>query len=134
MGTDIDIVKAIFDAFAKRDLARVSELISDEMEFHAVTAEVAGREGPYLGRAGMELYFADVAEIWEEISLTPTDFEQIGELVLVTGRVWARGGGRVVDSSTGWLFDVRDGRLAWARVFESAGEATAAARSGSGGR
>ena len=41
-------------------------------------------------------------------------------MVLVTGRVWARGGGRVVDSSTGWLFKVRDGRIARARVFESA--------------
>jgi len=134
VGTDIDIVKAVFDAFAKRDLARVAELISDGVEFHAVTAGMAGREGPYRGRAGMELYFADVAAMWEEINLTPTDFEQVGELVLVTGRVWARGEGRVVDSSTGWLFDVRDGRLVWARVFESAGEATAAARSGSGGQ
>ena len=49
-------------------------------------------------------------------------------MVLVTGRVWARGSGRVVDSSTGWLFRVREGQLVWARVFESAGEATAAAQ------
>jgi len=54
-------------------------------------------------------------------------------VILVTGRVWARGGGRVVDSSTGWLFEVRDGRIVRARVFESAAEATAAARRGSGG-
>jgi len=125
--TDIDIVRALFDAFAKRDIARVGTLISDDMEFHAVTAEVAGRDGPYLGRAGMELYFADVAEIWEEIRLTPVDFEEVGDVILVTGRVWARGRGRVVDSSTGWLFRVRDGQLVWARVFESAAEAATAA-------
>ena len=128
MDTDVDIVRALFDAFAQRDIARVEELISDEMEFHAVTAEVAGREGPYRGHAGMELYFADVEEIWEEIRLTPIDFEEVGDVILVTGRVWARGSGRVVDSSTGWLFKVRDGQLVWARVFESAAEATAAAR------
>ena len=34
----------VFDAFARRDIARVEELISEDMEFHAVTAEVAGRE------------------------------------------------------------------------------------------
>jgi len=133
LGTDVDIVRALFDAFERRDLARIEELISQDMEFHAVTAEVAGRDGPYRGHAGMELYFADVDEIWEEINLTPTDFEEIDGVILVTGRVWARGSGRVVDSSTGWLFEVRDGRIGWARVFESAAEAAEAARSGSGG-
>ena len=133
MTTDIDIVRAVFDAFASRDLDRVAELISEDMEFHAVTAEVAGREGPYRGHAGMELYFADVDQIWDEINLTPLDFEQVGDVILVTGRVWARGSGRVIDSSTGWLFRVRDGRMVWARVFESATEAAAAATSASDG-
>jgi len=127
VATDVEIVRALFDAFARRDLARVEQLISEEMEFHAVTAEVAGREGPYRGHAGMELYFSDVEQAWEEIKLTPTDFEEIGDVILVTGRVWARGSGRVVDSSTGWLFKVREGQLVWARVFESATEAAAAA-------
>ena len=133
MDTDVDIVRALFDAFAGRDIARVEELISDDMEFHAVTAQMAGQEGPYRGHAGMEAYFADVDRTWEELNLTPTDFEEVGDVILVTGRVWARGSGRVVDSSTGWLFRVRDGKLTWARVFESATEAAEAARSGSNG-
>ena len=124
----MDIVRALFDAFAQRDIARVEKLISDEMEFHAVTAEMAGRKGPYVGHAGMDQYFQDVESIWEEIRLTPIDFEEVGDVILVTGRVWARGSGRVVDSSTGWIFKVRDGRLVWAQVFESAAEAAAAAR------
>jgi ketosteroid isomerase-like protein len=126
--TDLDIVRAVFDAFAQRDLPRLAGLISDDMEFHAVTAEVAGRDGPYRGRDGMKLYFEDVENIWEEINLTPVDFEEAGDLILVTGRVWARGHGRVVDSSTGWLFKVRDGLMVWARAYESATEATTAAR------
>jgi ketosteroid isomerase-like protein len=125
--SDVDIVRALFEAFAQRDIARVEQLISDEMEFHAVTAEMAGREGPYVGHAGMDQYFQDVEATWEEIRLTPIDFEEVGDVILVTGRVWARGSGRVIDSSTGWLFKVRDGRLVWARVFESAAEAAAAA-------
>lgn len=134
VSTDVDIVKEIFDAFARRDLSRLDATIADDMEFHAVTAEVAGRDGPYRGHAGMKLYFADVDEIWDEIKLTPTDFEEVGGgVILVTGRVWARGSGRVVDSSTGWLFEVRDGRVARASVFESAAEAAAAARRASPG-
>ena len=130
MGSDVEIVRAVFDAFARRDVASVETLISEDMEFHAVTAEVAGRGGPYRGHAGMELYFADVDEIWEEINLTPLDFEEVGDAILVTGRVWARGSDRVIDSSTGWVFEVRDGRIARARAFESATEAAAAVRRG----
>ena len=48
-------------------------------------------------------------------------------MVLVTGRVWARGSGRVVDSSTGWLFEVRDGRTRLGPGVRSAAEAAAAA-------
>ena len=130
MGSDVEIVRAVFDAFARRDVASVESLISEDMEFHAVTAEVAGRDGPYRGHAGMDLYFADVDEIWEEINLTPLDFEEVGDAILVTGRVWARGSGRVIDSSTGWIFEVREGRIARARAFESATEAAAAVRRG----
>ena len=130
MGSDVDIVRAVFDAFARRDIASVETLISEDMEFHAVTGEVAGRDGPYRGHAGIEVYFADVDQIWEEINLTPLDFEEVGDAILVTGRVWARGSGRVIDSSTGWLFEVRDGRIARARAFESATEAAAAVRRG----
>ena len=128
MGNDIDIVRALFDAIARRDITRVAALISEETEFHAVTADVAGREGPYVGHAGLEQYFEDVEAIWDEIKLTPVDFEEVGDAILVTGRVWARGSGRVIDSSTGWIFRVAGGKLTWAQVYESAAEAVAAAR------
>ena len=127
MATELETVRAVFDAFARRDRERLSELITDDMEFHAVTAEVAGREGPYRGREGMDQYFDDVEATWDEIVLTPVNFEQVGDVVLVTGRVWASGSGRVVDSSTGWLFDAPRGAARVGRVFESAAEAKAAA-------
>ncbi len=117
----------MFDAFARRDIDAVLELIDPAVEFHAVTGEVAHAGKPYRGIEGMRAYFADVERIWDELVLSPADFDDRGDEVLVTGRVWARGAGRIVDSSAGWIWRVRDGRVAYIRVYQSASQAAEAA-------
>ena len=51
----------MFAAFAERDVERVLDLIDPEVEFTAVTADVAGRAEPYRGHEGIREYFGDVA-------------------------------------------------------------------------
>jgi ketosteroid isomerase-like protein len=75
----------------------------------------------------MREYFADVERLWDELVLSPAEFDDRGSETLVTGRVWARGSGRIVDSSAGWIWRVRDGRVVYIRVFPSAARAEAAA-------
>jgi ketosteroid isomerase-like protein len=132
--TDIDVVQAVFAAFAERDLDAVLELAAPEIEFIAVTSDYAGRTEPYRGHEGIRQYFRDVAEVWDELRLTPTDYRMVGEQVLVTGRVSARSPARVVSGSTGWVWRVRAGKVVWGRVYASAEDAVAAVglnRSGS---
>jgi ketosteroid isomerase-like protein len=124
--SDIDVVKAVFAAFAERDLEGVLELVAPEIEFVAVTSDYAGRSGPYRGHDGLREYFRDVAEVWDELRLTPTDYRVVGEQVLVTGRVSARSPARVVTGSTGWVWRVRSGRVVRCRVYASAEDAIAA--------
>jgi ketosteroid isomerase-like protein len=126
--SDLDVVKAVFAAFAERDLERVLELAAPEIEFIAVTSDYAGRMGPYRGHDGIREYFRDVAEVWDELRLTPTDYRIVGEQVLVTGRVSARSPARMVSGSTGWLWRVRSGKVIRARVYASAEDAVAAVR------
>jgi ketosteroid isomerase-like protein len=109
--SDIDVVKAVLAAFAERDLERVLELASPEIEFIAATSDYAGRTGPYVGHEGIRRYFRDVAEVWDELRLVPTDYRVVGEEVLVTGRVSARSPARVVSGSTGWVWRVREGKV-----------------------
>jgi ketosteroid isomerase-like protein len=118
--SDVDVVKAVFAAFAERDLERVLELAAPEIEFIAVTSDYAGRTGPYRGHDGIRQYFRDVAEVWDELRLAPTDYRIVGEQVLVTGRVSARSPARVVSGSTGWVWRVRAGKVVRARVYASA--------------
>jgi ketosteroid isomerase-like protein len=113
------VVRQVFDAFARRDIEGVLELIQPDIVFVAPTAELARGGRPYEGYAGMREYFEDVDRVWREIRLTPTGFERRRDLVLVSGRVWAHGSGRVVDSSAGWIFRLRDERVSYLKAFAS---------------
>ncbi len=130
IATDIEVVKATFDAFAARDLQAVLALSDPDIEFTAVTGEHAGRTDPYRGHDGMRQYFRDVAEVWEELRLTPREFREEDDLILVTGKVAARSRSRTVTGSTGWIWRVRNGKVTFVRVYASAADATAAFESG----
>jgi ketosteroid isomerase-like protein len=121
------VVKAVFAAFAERDVERVLELTHPEMEFTAMTNDFAGRTEPYRGHEGIREYFRDVSLVWDDLRLTPRDYREVGDGVLVLGRVTARSAARIVDGSTGWLWRVRDGLVVYGRVYASAADAERAA-------
>jgi ketosteroid isomerase-like protein len=125
--TDVMVVKAVFAAFAERDVERVLDLIDPEVVFTAMTNDFAGRTEPYRGHEGIREYFRDVSRVWDDLRLTPRDYREVGDVVLVTGRVSARSASRIVDGSTGWIWRVRDGRVVYGRVYPSAAEAERAA-------
>jgi ketosteroid isomerase-like protein len=130
IATDIEVVKATFAAFAARDIQAVLALADPDIEFNAVTGAQADRTDPYRGHDGMRQYFRDVAAVWEELHLTPREFREEGDLILVTGKVSARSRSRTVTGSTGWIWRVRNGKVTFVRVYASAADATAALESG----
>jgi ketosteroid isomerase-like protein len=128
--SDIDVVKEVYAAFAVRDLERVEAALDPDVVFVAVTGGLIGRTEPYRGHEGMREYFRDVARIWDELVLTPREFEEVGDAILVTGRVSARSPSRMISGSTGWVWRVRNGLVVYVRVYASAAEARAAVSPG----
>jgi ketosteroid isomerase-like protein len=128
--SDIDVVKEVYAAFAVRDLERVEAVLDPDVVFVAVTGGLIGRTEPYRGHEGMREYFRDVARIWDELVLTPREFEEVGDAILVTGRVSARSPSRMISGSTGWVWRVRSGLVVYVRVYASAAEARAAVSPG----
>jgi ketosteroid isomerase-like protein len=127
-GTNVEIVQRIFTAFEQRDADAVVALCVPDVLFEPVTAHVAAGGDPYRGHDGMRAYIADVARVWQELRPSPDEFrEGDGGIVVATGRVYAWGAGRVVDSPAGWLFRLRGGRMAYGRIFETASGALEAA-------
>lgn len=124
--TDREVVEAVYAAFAERDLEGVLARLHPDFEFSTVIGDQVGRDGPYHGHDGMRQYFRDVAEVWDDLRIVPGEFRQSGDTMLVTGRVSARSPARIVAGSTGWIWRVRDGLVAYARVYPSAAEAMAA--------
>jgi ketosteroid isomerase-like protein len=124
--TDRDVIEAVYVAFAERDVDGVIARLHPDVEFTAVTGDQVGRTDPYRGHDGMRQYFRDVAEVWDELRIVPSEFRQSGDTILVTGRVSARSPARIVAGSTGWIWRLRDGLVAYVRVYPSAADAMAA--------
>jgi ketosteroid isomerase-like protein len=128
-GSDIDVVKEVFAAFAERDAERLVAVLDPDVVFIAVTGDLLGRTKPYRGREGMREYLRDVERLWDELVLSPREFEEVGDAILVTGRVSARSPARTMSGSAGWIWRVRDGRVVYIRAYASAAEAAEAVRS-----
>ena len=126
--SNVDIVRQAFAAFEQRDPDLLADLVRPDIVFEPVTAQIAAGGKPYRGIDGIRRYLEDVARTWQELRPAPdTFYEREGGIVVVTGRVYAWGAGRVVDAPAGWLWRVQGGKLAYGRVFETAAAALAAA-------
>ena len=119
MGENAELVRQVFDAFARRDLAAMAVVCDPDIVFVPPTGRIAGRPEPYRGHAGLRAYMEDVARVWEELRPEPDEYIELGDLVLCTGRIYAWGVGRAIDAPAGWVWRVRDRLLVEGRVYES---------------
>jgi ketosteroid isomerase-like protein len=121
--------RQLFERFSQRDVPGLLSLCADDVEFLPVTAMVAADGEPYVGHEGITRYVADVARVWEELTVEPSEFHRAGDDTVVSvGRVYAWGVGRVIDAPVGWVWRFGpDGKAVYGRVYESRAEALAAA-------
>lgn len=117
---DIEVVRAIYDAFAARDLAAMLTWIAPDcvIDLRGTAARI-GRTEPYRGHDGMREYFADVERVWDELSLHAEDFRVIPGSVIVMGHVEGRIDGEPVRRVAVWTWRVSDGRATHVRVADT---------------
>jgi hypothetical protein len=65
----------------------------------------------YEGRGGIERFWAEALEIWEELRIEDPEVIDGDERALMLGRLIAqgRGSGAVIDQEIAWEIEVRDG-------------------------
>jgi ketosteroid isomerase-like protein len=118
------LVERLFDGFNRRDTPAIVSACDEQMEFFPVTAAKMGRTKPYVGPDGLHEYLADVAQVWEELLITPARIERRGDRMLVRGRVYLRNRELGIrDMPAAWIWDVRDSRLVRGEVFADPDEA-----------
>jgi ketosteroid isomerase-like protein len=113
------LVERLYACFNDRDEAGIVELCDPQMEFFpVVTAGAVGRDAPYSGSSGLHDYLNDVAKVWEELQITPSQVEQRGSSLLVRGRAYARSRELGIrDVPVAWIWEVHDGRVVRGEVF-----------------
>jgi ketosteroid isomerase-like protein len=114
---DVEIVKSVYAAFARRDLAAIAAVIASDAELlGGPTAQVAGIEEPYRGADGLQRYFADVAAVWDQLSAYPDDFRAATGSVVVFGRLVSTAGDVEVTRDVIWTWRLREGLIISLRV------------------
>jgi ketosteroid isomerase-like protein len=124
----VEVVNRAMAAFSARDLSAYDELYTSESEwFPPISGNVEGTG--YRGRAGWQSYYEMLTETWEEFRIAPEELRDLGERVMMIGRVYGRGRGSgvPVDSPVVSLIDFHDGRISRIRAFLDHGEALRAA-------
>ena len=85
---DVAVVRAIYDAFAARDVEAALPLVADEFELlPSGTAGRVGRTVPYRGPDGLREYLADVQRVWDDLVLVADDIRAVAGSVVVFGHV-----------------------------------------------
>jgi ketosteroid isomerase-like protein len=106
----VETVRAIYEAFARRDVEAALEYVADECEFDLPgTEKLAGRTEPYRGPDGVRQYFADAARVWSELTLYADDIRASAGGVVVFGHVEGIHEGGSLRRRVLWLWQVRDG-------------------------
>jgi ketosteroid isomerase-like protein len=120
-----DLVRQAYDAFNRRDLAAVLDLVDAE---GVAISRLAAIEGGYRGHEGLRRWWQDLLEAWPDYNVEVVEVRDLGDTTLVRAKV----GGHAADSNipvwqTSWhVWRWRRGKAVWFAVFTTEADALAA--------
>ncbi len=114
---NVEIVRRAIEAFSAGDADAFAALTTPELEWTAGLGAVEGEV--FRGHEGVETYFGRLSSAWDEFRLLPDELHDLGDVVLVLGRLVGRGrgGGVPVDSPVGAVWDLRGGKIWRLRAY-----------------
>ena len=125
---NVQIIRALVDAFNDRDLDAAFAVLHPEAELHPLRAQLEGKA--YVGHQGLRELLADFDQDWEYVQMDPQDYlEADDDLVVILGRLRARAraSGMDLDVPMGFVWTVRDGKAVHGRTFSDPADALRAA-------
>ena len=127
---NVEIVRRVYDAAARRDAGAVFELYDPEVELDDSRLHIVGGVGAgsdvYRGHDGLRRFFRQWHEAWENIDY---DFDELIDapeekvIAVVTRRGRGRASGAEVEVPLALVWTVRDGRVLRVVWFPSLDEA-----------
>jgi ketosteroid isomerase-like protein len=125
----VEVAKRAVDAYNRRDVDIVfAELATADFEWlPALTRALDG--GGYRGREGVERFALDTSENWEDLQTVEAEYRDLGDRVLLSGRLRGRGkgSGAPVDQPYVGIFDFRGDKICRYQVYLDQAEGLRAA-------
>jgi ketosteroid isomerase-like protein len=120
IGPKATLVRDAFERWNTGDRESLLEDIHPEVEIRAPSSQISGRES-YLGHDGYREWLATMEESFEVWRVHPESFDERGDTVVILGHMHlrGRGSGLELDQETGWLVDVREGKMTRFQAFLS---------------
>ncbi len=125
---NVEIARRGIDAFNHRNVDLLAILTTSDFAWFPALPGIVEGDG-YRGRKGIETYFEEISDTWEELRVLSDEFRDLGDRVLVLGRTEGRGRGSgvQVDSPLAMAFDFLDGKISRVLTYLDHGEALRAA-------
>jgi ketosteroid isomerase-like protein len=128
---NVEVVRRVYEAAARRDGATVLDLYDPEVELDNTRLDVVGTAGGvHRGHDGLRRFFREWHEAWERVEY---DYDELidagGDQVVsvVTRRGRGRASGAEVELRVALLWTLREGKIARVVWFPSREEALEAA-------
>ena len=120
---NVEVATQAIDAFNGGNVRAFAALTTQDFEWSPSMGAIEGEI--YRGRNGIEKYFGTLDNAWEKFQILRDGFRDLGDVVVMIGRLEARGKGSgvPVDSPLGMVFDLRDGAIARIRGYLDQAEA-----------
>jgi ketosteroid isomerase-like protein len=121
---DVEVARRANDLFARGDADAWRELHHPDCEFMPMIVAAEGG-GPYRGHEGCRSFWRDIHAVFEDWHPTVEQVRDHGDAVVLEIRFEGRGrqSGAPVDQRVWQAMRVRDGRVAWWRIYASEREA-----------
>src|SRR6476659_3232054 len=115
---NVDIAKRATDALNRRDWDAFLALVTADFEWLPAMPG-AVQDIAYRGREEFAAYALEVEDTWEYLRAVIKEFRDLGDRVLLLGRMdgLGRASGSPVDTPVAEVMDFRDGKLSRDRVF-----------------
>ncbi len=126
---NLGLTQNLFAIWNTRDFEGLIPLVADDLEW--VPQTMSAVEGSsFRGVDGLREFFGEWDSTWATWEVEPNEVKDLGDHVLVLGKVHAeaRSSGLELDQPVAYLFEFREGLLAYGATFFDHNEARNAAR------
>ena len=128
MPSDAELIRTGYQAWNRRDIAAVVQILDPEIEWRGYTH--IPESGVLEGREQVRMWLERFLEAWEELEIQVTDLIDAGDqtIALVRFRALGRESGVRVDGGTdAHVWTVRDGKAVAVTLYQGTHEAFEAA-------